>query len=99
MNTAKRSAAAALSGITTTTPDTLGRRPEFERPEQETQMWHVLAEKTGITEMPALESALSRYGRSNQFEAVAEAWSDYVYSSDPRPVAKTIGDYLVSVLG
>ena len=41
-------------------------------------------------------AALSRYGASSSREFIAEAWCEYTCSTNPRPLAKQIGDLIKS---
>lgn len=43
----------------------------------------------------ALSELLSEYGTKDTAEMVAEAWAEYVYSPNPRPVARAIGEWLL----
>lgn len=43
----------------------------------------------------ALSELLSEYGTKDTAEMVAEAWAEYVYSPNPRPVARAIGQWLL----
>jgi hypothetical protein len=62
---------------------------------------------TGLTEAEhgKLARALSKYGSasptvsSNANEMMAEAWTEYVLSDKPRPVAKAVGDIIIKSLG
>jgi hypothetical protein len=53
--------------------------------------WHSI-NKTGI------QQAVSRYSGSSLNEMVAEMWTEYQLSSNPRPAAKFFGDYITPKL-
>jgi hypothetical protein len=46
-----------------------------------------------------ISAGLSEYGSKNDAEMVAEGWAEYILSDSPRPIAKAIGDSIVSILG
>lgn len=45
-----------------------------------------------------LTAALSRYASYSNFEALAEALTEYVLADEPRPFAQAVGDYVLGVL-
>lgn len=44
-----------------------------------------------------VKSGLSIYAASNKREFVAEAWSEYICSDNPRPIAKSVGDLIMKI--
>jgi starvation-inducible outer membrane lipoprotein len=44
-----------------------------------------------------IHSELSKYGAKNSSEFVAEAWSEFRNNPEPRPIAKKIGEKILSL--
>lgn len=54
--------------------------------------------KGGITPREAYGSLLSQYANQNDKEFFAEAFSEWIHSPNPRPIAKAVGEKLTEVL-
>lgn len=79
------------------------------------EIGHVLDRKLGISDDRRIKqlfrqnhdrrnskkmgSVLSRYANTNTREFIAEAWSEYRNNPNPRPVAREVGDIIMSYIG
>lgn len=57
----------------------------------------LLAYYKGLTR-DAILKGLSGYANENMAEFIAEAWSEYINSSNPREIAKTVGDLIMEIV-